>query len=1144
MRLRQLSLDRFGHFTGHALDFGDAGERPDFHIIYGPNEAGKTTTMEAALRLFYGFPHREPYAFKHQRANLSVSGVLEIDGETRGFTRLPKRSGALLDASGTVLPEAALAAHLGGLGEEDYRNLLCLDDDTIERGGEEIAQARGDIGRLLFSAAAGVADLTTVLDGVREEADAIWAKRKTKTHVAELKRELKDIEKEIRERDVTTSAWRGLKKALTDAQAAEATARAARDALHTRAADLAAHRRALPLLAELDALDARLAPFADYPERLEFDPETLVTLKTDQTRAHADTERLRTEIEDLAARQEALVLTPGLATLADDLDQLEDLRARDRANALDLPRRRDQLATAEAAMARAARDLGVADECDPQSLVPTPAQLAALEAARDRLRSARTAAQAEARELADATDRRDRAAEELNRLSAQTSPEADIGAILARYEADTLMPAHATAQQAITAAEQSARASREALATGAVRFESLPDCPMSRIRAHELAEAYEALHRKIDAESTALAQHQEDIAARQAQIDQLSRDGQLVPDDAAAALRTARDRQWQAHLAAMTPATAQDFAAAMQALDGAQEARITHARDLGQLRQIAQARAEAQARADQARARMVEYKAAQAAIEAEVDAAAKAAGLPGPLVPAEWLDWVDRHAAAQAAARAANEAQDMHGATLARAQALLDALRPQLDLVFPDVASAVAAARRLAESELQARRAMETAREALRLAEADLSARARKHDASQQEADKAAQAWHDLVLESLGQAVSPDTLLAALDPLRSLATQQEKRAEAAQRVATMERDQALFAEKVAALATAHDQPQADTPADSFELLRAASGAARAAQEQADDLGVRIATARAALDEANRRLTEIADTVTTLGRAFPSSASVDTLDALRATAHRAAEIIKDRENLSALTRRIMSELGVSDLVTARARLDEASLVSLDAEAESCKADLDRAEQALTDATEARVTSQQALSQVTGDADIATLTERRATLELELQEAAQAHLELSLGHRLAEVAIRRYRDTHRSGMMAATERCFAALTQGAYTHLTTQPDGAGETLLAVDEEGTAKRVAEMSKGTRFQLYLALRAAAHQQLVAQGTCLPFFCDDIFETFDEDRTSAACRVMERIGQSGQAIYLTHHRHVVEIAQKVCDTPPIVHEI
>ena len=90
--------------------------------------------MEAALRLFYGFQHVEPYAFKHQRANLQVSAEIEIDGTPRSFTRLPKRSGNLVNGHGNALPEAALAAHLGGMAEEDYRNLLCLDDATIERG--------------------------------------------------------------------------------------------------------------------------------------------------------------------------------------------------------------------------------------------------------------------------------------------------------------------------------------------------------------------------------------------------------------------------------------------------------------------------------------------------------------------------------------------------------------------------------------------------------------------------------------------------------------------------------------------------------------------------------------------------------------------------------------------------------------------------------------------------------------------------------------------------------------------------------------------------------------------------------------------------------------------------------------------------
>ena len=131
-----------------------------------------------------------------------------------------------------------------------------------------------------------------------------------------------------------------------------------------------------------------------------------------------------------------------------------------------------------------------------------------------------------------------------------------------------------------------------------------------------------------------------------------------------------------------------------------------------------------------------------------------------------------------------------------------------------------------------------------------------------------------------------------------------------------------------------------------------------------------------------------------------------------------------------------------------------------------------------------------------------------------------------------------------MMQATETAFAELTNGAYSKLQTQIDGAAETLLALDASGMAKQAQDMSKGTRFQLYLALRAAAYEQLADQDAALPFFCDDIFETFDEERTRSACRVMERVGRRGQAIYLTHHQHVVDIAREVCGESVQIHSI
>jgi uncharacterized protein YhaN len=186
----------------------------------------------------------------------------------------------------------------------------------------------------------------------------------------------------------------------------------------------------------------------------------------------------------------------------------------------------------------------------------------------------------------------------------------------------------------------------------------------------------------------------------------------------------------------------------------------------------------------------------------------------------------------------------------------------------------------------------------------------------------------------------------------------------------------------------------------------------------------------------------------------------------------------------------------------------------------------------------------LNSIRGSTEIANLVEKRTTLQLELEDSLLSYVQRDFGLRLATEAIRRYRDKHRGDMMDSTERAFSELTNGAYQKLLTQPDGSSDILLAVDASGTAKQIGDMSKGTRFQLYLALRAAAYEQMVAQGLQLPFFCDDVFETFDEDRTSAACRLMERIGRSGQAIYLTHHRHVIDLAKKVCADEPVIHKI
>ena len=96
MRLRRLDLTRFGHFTDRSVDLGPAQPgKSDFHIIYGPNEAGKTTLMEAYLRLIYGFPMRDGYGFKHALNTLQVGGLVEINGAATELVRLKKTTNSL-----------------------------------------------------------------------------------------------------------------------------------------------------------------------------------------------------------------------------------------------------------------------------------------------------------------------------------------------------------------------------------------------------------------------------------------------------------------------------------------------------------------------------------------------------------------------------------------------------------------------------------------------------------------------------------------------------------------------------------------------------------------------------------------------------------------------------------------------------------------------------------------------------------------------------------------------------------------------------------------------------------------------------------------------------------------------------------------
>ena len=1146
IRLRRLSLDLFGGFTGKQFDFGprrDVGT-PDFHVIYGPNEAGKTTTMEGYLRLLYGFSHREPYDFLHQRKNLRVSGVLDIDGTETAFTRLPTRDPSLRDAHGRELPNSALHAHLGGLSEEDYRNLLCLDDLTIEKGGEEITRAKGDIGRLLFSAAAGISELSDVLDKVREEADGLYRKRASSTQLAALKKEHAEVERQIRELDVSASQYRGLKKAADDALLEEAQVSKRRKELFAAKAQLDARIKALPVLGEIGLLDGQLADFSTWPAQLDIDPEDLVRMLTEQTKTQSDVTKLGDELEGLRSDLAAIEHHPEHLLLTQELKDLDALRSRYATADLDLERRRKALEQVRADMRLSARDFGAPADIDLKDLVLSSAALSELEQARERMRDAEAAVTREQDEVAAIGEKIEAARERLGTLGAETSITVDLAEIFERFDVDTLSAGHAAASEALKTARRNQRTALDALSIKGQSFDALPTCSLTVEEAETLLGEVQKTNQRHEAEVQELENVRAEIAERSARIAQIKATDGLLDDDETRSIRAGRDDLWKAHRASMTSQTADAFEGAMARVDTAMDLRLSQAADLGTLRQQERDLAAAKAKAGSVEQQVSALEKARNAVLERLVEAATEASIGTALAPEAFVIWLRKLDLASRADAELRRLRDEHQDTFEKANRLIQVLSDHIRRDAPEFDELVAVAKTNLAAQRTHQEDLCSAKTRVDELTRDRTKRADKLAIVAADASNARRDWVDRVAAALPNGLDAGLLEASLQPLQDLREHDKERVALERQVSAMEDDQTQFSEKVQKLIERVGSIPTGSPLSDYDALKAMSEQAMGAEEKARDLDKRIKARVVSLAAAQKVLDDIDRAVAELARVFPEGIDTSSLGALRQAVSTATGVISDRTRRSDLERSLMSLLDLESLEDARAVLSGATQTGLQAELDEISADLDGIEGLYKGAIEARTSAAQALRAVGGDAEVALMVERKTTLELEMQEVALRHLELSLGHRLAEAAIRRYRDAHRSAMMQATETAFSQLTNGAYSKLQTQIDGAAETLLALDASGMAKQAQDMSKGTRFQLYLALRAAAYEQLADQGAALPFFCDDIFETFDEERTRSACRVMERVGRRGQAIYLTHHQHVVDIAREVCGESVQIHSI
>jgi uncharacterized protein YhaN len=381
--------------------------------------------------------------------------------------------------------------------------------------------------------------------------------------------------------------------------------------------------------------------------------------------------------------------------------------------------------------------------------------------------------------------------------------------------------------------------------------------------------------------------------------------------------------------------------------------------------------------------------------------------------------------------------------------------------------------------------------------------------------------------------VQPTTAVVreTLEALAELGSALEKKAELTDRIAKMERDQAGFRAEADALAALIGLPP--RPSDVLGLCEAVVDGVVSATKTLDRRQEIEARLTAEQDKARSLAEETAEVQTQASlmmNLFGVGSLAEVDGCLRSLARRSeleARLMQSRDE-------ILEGIQVETIEHAERTLDAIDRGSLEAELIELKGRFEDEDSRSRDRFAARNRAEDSIAAVGGDAAVAIVDSKRRTILLTIEDKALEYLKLKLGAAVADRALRVYRDRHRSSMMARASEAFALISRGAYSELVTQPSNGSELLIAKGSEGGSKLASELSKGTRFQLYLALRVAGYHEFARARAPAPFLADDIMETFDDFRAEAAFRLLAAMAARGQIVYFTHHRHLCEIAKAV----------
>lgn len=1134
MRFSRLSLERYGRFEGCELNFRSGS--PDLHIIYGANEAGKSTSLAAVSDLLFGFPPRSPYNFLFDYSLLRVGADLEDGGSTFACRRKKGATGTLLDTNEAVIEEAPLKAMLKGQTRDTFGLSFSLNQDALRSGGRAMVEAKNDVGRTLFAAGSGLTGVADELKKLEAEADSIWGPTtKSSRTFTQALRTYSDSSKTVRDEALKPKAWSDAKLASERARETLELARGQRDKVQAELSGAERVRRLAPTMRQRDEQLAALKTYADVidlGQQREDSAEALINEAEEALRLASAGELL---VLDVADRRSGISADTAILDEAEEIDRLATDAGAEAKAARDLVALGQEQIAVNANVERLRNEAGLNADATPKR--GDAARLRHL-ASRHGEHQVAIEQIVESRNGIEA--RRRRAQQALDATAPAGASEALIDAV------DAARSLGADADERVAQALGQAAAASTALTTALGKLvpwtgniESLLELPtvgaaeIEQARS-ELAELITAISRGEDEERRA-----DEFAANLAlEIAHTATGTAVSPEEIAEALQL-RDGRWMPirdHVLQGAPlpgevAAIEGFEAGIALVDDKMERRFNLAEASSRLTVMEQTKASHELAASQSRARVDDAKRRQTEALGTWQSRLGQVGLP-ELEPARFQTWQADRTLAEAAHAEHQALVDSERQSVTRRDAARRALCVALKIDDPGgplSPTLVAAERR--------RSSVEEDDQKLRVAQAELDQVAADLEALEQrqrklDADTAAttREWTTALAEA-SLDLEPVTCAAVLDVLDELREANSADQLLSRRIEGITRDTRDHEARVIALADRLGLPSGDA-VSRLRALRERLAAARSS-----------ATLLASLDEEGRRREKgISEAQAKLKAAeealAPLLAETKSADrvALGAAIEKSRALRSLREEVAATQRSILAEgdgLGLEELVAAMAETDPDEIAQRVASLKDSLEELnDTVAEAATLHGHARSEFAALSTEGTSAVDAAADAEQARS---ELEVLAEHYILKRSQAVMLKWAIEKYRERHQDPLLLRAGELFSILTTGRYATLKVDTDGATPRLLGMrDDRRTMIEVDAMSEGTTDQLFLALRLAALEQSVAAGVSLPFLADDLFVNFDDERAEAGFRVLTEVAKSTQVLFFTHHPHLVQIAKSV----------